>query len=63
MSTLTRTGVFARPEQVERIRAAHMTMPKSERQQVVYACALACGLPEIEGYYSCDLVTGEFVRS
>jgi hypothetical protein len=65
---VTRTGVYATDEQKERMRAA-MSAPvilvggvgPRSPQQVAHACALEQGLPEIRGYYGCDLETGEFV--
>jgi hypothetical protein len=67
---VTHTGIHATIAQKERMRAAMNmpailvggTLPRSP-QQVAHACALEQGLPEIEGYYGCDLSTGEFVRS
>jgi len=35
--------------------------PKSA-QEVCHEIALKKGLPEIHGYYGCDLRTGEFVK-
>jgi len=32
-------------------------------QQVAHKLALSHGLPEIPGYYGCDLQTGEFVKA
>jgi hypothetical protein len=68
---MTATGTYATPEQVERMRAAMRgpyilgtggVEPQSPLQ-VAHACALEAGLPEIEGYYGCDLATGEFVSA
>jgi hypothetical protein len=65
---MTRTGKYATEEQRERMRAAMAApyivvggiMPRSPAE-VAHDCALESGLPEIEGYYGCDLSTGEFV--
>lgn len=65
---MTRTGVFATPEQIERIKRAattplimlHLGMPPSPLE-VAHECALEQGLPEIPGYYGCDLGNGEFL--
>ena len=32
-------------------------------KKAAHAAALAHGLPEIEGYYGCNLTTGEFVTA
>ena len=68
MGGMTRTGTFATQDQVAQMRAAMDTpyiivggvAPRSP-QEVAHSCALAAGLPEIQGYYGCDLATGEFV--
>ena len=32
------------------------------RREACHKYALGAGLPEIEGFYGCDLATGEFVK-
>jgi len=62
------TGVFATKEEVEDLKSA-ASMPcirvgghwPESPQKVAHRIALKHGLPEIEGYYGCDLRTGEFV--
>lgn len=66
---MTRTGVFATAAQIERIKGAmsaplimlHMGMPPSPLE-IAHVCALEAGLPEIPGYYGCDLENGEFLK-
>jgi hypothetical protein len=64
---MVRTGVFATEEQVERMKSAAIMMvggvTPEDPAKVAHACALEQGLPEIEGYYGCDLKAGEFVRA
>lgn len=65
---MTRTGVFATPEEVVILKAAASAplimlqagMPESP-QKKAHRYALAHGLPEITGYYGIDLRTGEFL--
>lgn len=65
---MKRTGVFATAVQVEEVKRAattplialHLGMPETPLQ-VAHRCALAQGLPEIQGYYGIDLSNGEFV--
>lgn len=67
---MTYTGVFATAEEIENMKHAATApfikigdhWPKSA-QEVAHDCALKHGLPEITGYYGCDLRTGEFVRA
>jgi hypothetical protein len=67
---MIKTGVFATDDQKQLMRDAMQAPyivvggygPRSP-QQVAHDCALKCGLPEIEGYYGCDLLTGEFVSA
>ena len=75
---MTFTKVFATKEEIEALCKPHPylifgTMPandKGERlpiesesaQQHCHRLALAHGLPEFDGYYGCDLETGEFVK-
>lgn len=62
-----RTGVFATDEEVEALKAAAsapaiaLHIPRRSVQQICHDYALAHGLPEIRGYYGCDLTNGEFV--
>lgn len=66
---MTYTGVFATQEEIQTLKntlnqpyimvGGHW--PKSP-QEVAHSLALAHGLPEIPGYYGCDLRTGEFVK-
>ena len=63
------TGVFATKEEIQTMKHAvgqpcimiggHW--PESP-QEVAHRLALSHGLPEIQGYYGCDLQTGEFVK-
>jgi len=61
-------GKFATKKEIKRIKDAaeqpYMMIggrwPKSP-QEVCHEIALSHGLPEISGYYGCDLRTGEFV--
>lgn len=62
-------GIFATKEEIESMKAAASApcimigghWPESP-QEVCHRLALAHGLPEIEGYYGCDLRTGEFLE-
>lgn len=67
---MNRTGVFATPEEIERLSAAasqpvmFLSGGQPMGEDVAVTChllALAHGLPEIPGRYGCDLKTGEFV--
>jgi endonuclease V-like protein UPF0215 family len=65
-----RTGVFATADEIERMKAAarmpYMVVggvPPESAAQVAHRLALRHGLPEIPGYYGCDLRTGEFVSA
>jgi len=68
---MKRTGVFATKEEIERLKTSLQTSgmclsggkPMSNPQQDAHRIALNHGLPEIEGYYGCDLKTGEFVAT
>ena len=65
---MKQTKVFATAEEIESLKATlsrpmialQHGMPESA-QQHAHRLALAHGLPEIQGYYGCDLRTGEFV--
>lgn len=68
---MNRTGVFATPEEIERLRrlldqpyivGAGGKTPRSPRVEA-HRLALKHGLPETGGYYGCDLETGEFVSA
>lgn len=65
------TGIYATDEQLEQMRSA-LKQPyllgsggvePLSPLQVSHNCALAAGLPEIQGYYGCDLKTKEFVTA
>lgn len=64
------TGIFASDAQIERMKQA-MRMPMilvggmapQSAAEVCHDCALESGLPEIEGYYGCELKTKEFVTT
>lgn len=69
---MKRTGVFATREEVERLEEAARRpvmflsggMPMGENaQEMAHRLALAHGLPNVPGYYGCDLTTGEFVSA
>jgi hypothetical protein len=67
---MRQTGVFATEEQVEALKASLKQpylvvggVPPESPQRLAHRYALAQGLPEIAGYYGCDLKTGEFVAS
>lgn len=67
---MKRTGVFATTEEITALKASigqplialQTGMPESP-QQMAHRYALAHDLPEITGYYGCDLRTGEFVNA
>ena len=62
------TSVFATNDEIERMKHA-VSMPfikigdrwPKSAQEVAHEFALKHGLPEIPGYYGCDLRTGEFI--
>lgn len=63
---MTRTGIFATPEEIEILKrpVPYMIIGGREpetAQQKAHRFAKAHGLPEITGYYGCDLQNGEFV--
>ena len=74
---MTRTGVFATKEEIEDMQSPvpYMVMGTIKRedgsgydpvlprspQEKCHFYALRHGLTEIDGYYGCDLETGEFV--
>ena len=65
---MTYLGKFATAEQIESLKRATTTpyiiiggMPPLSPVELAHSYALAAGLPEFEGYYGCDLRTGEFV--
>jgi hypothetical protein len=72
VSAFKRLGVFATPEQIQRIKDAANApvmflsggkpMFDSPLEET-HRAALAQGLPEIPGYYGIDLRNGEFVVS
>jgi hypothetical protein len=63
-------NVFATPNEIQSMKNACNTpymmigghWPESP-QVVCHRIALTHGLPEITGYYGCDLRTGEFVNN
>lgn len=67
---MKRTGVFATPEELEAMKSAcnrpaialNCGTPRSALQ-IAHDCALKHDLPEIPGYYGCDLKTGEFLSA
>jgi hypothetical protein len=68
---MNRTGVLATPQEVEHLRSMLNQpyilgaggVPPLNPQVEAHRLALEHGLPEIEGYYGCDLATGEFVSA
>lgn len=70
MGDLIYTGVFATEKEIKQLKDACNTpyimigghWPKNP-QVIVHELALKHGLPEIPGYYGCDLKTGEFIKS
>lgn len=70
MDDFIRTGVFATEEEIQRLKNACNTpyimvgghWPRSP-QVIAHELALKHGLPEIAGYYGCDLQNGEFVKT
>ena len=67
---MTRTGIFASEKEIEEIRHAR-DMPcirigghlPETVNEVCHRLALKHGLPDIRGYYGCDLSNGEFVTA
>lgn len=68
VNVMTRLNVFATAEEIEHIKHA-VSMPfirigghtPESPQEACNKLALQHGLPEIKGYYGCDLSNGEFV--
>lgn len=67
---MTHTGVFATPDEIATMKAAAEApyiivggMAPESPLKVCHRIALAHDLPEIEGYYGCDLSTGEFLEA
>lgn len=68
---MTRTNVFATAEQLTNLNAVAKPQPAitlniptgSTALQLAHKYALQNGLPEVSGYYGCDLETGEFVSA
>lgn len=62
------TGVYATEDEIKRMKDEYATplivvggrVPCPAL--VMHQCALAHGLPEIEGHYGCDFRDGEFLR-
>jgi len=67
---MKRTGVFATEDEIKSLKtllgqpliAPAGIMPRSPAQ-LAHEFALAHGLPEVRGYYGCDLENGEFVSA
>lgn len=62
------TGVFATPDEVKLMKDEY-SLPvmmfggrAPEPEKTVHRMALSHGLPEIRGFYGCDLRDGEFIR-
>jgi len=67
---MRRLNVFATPEEIAAMKLAANApaialqcgpMPMPSALEIAHRSALAHGLPEITGYYGCDLRTGAFV--
>jgi len=66
---MNRLNVFATKEEIEQLKVSVSCsgmflsggQPMSEPAKDAHRIALAHGLPEITGFYGCDLQTGEFV--
>ena len=64
------TGTFATPDQLESLKGAmnqplialNAGMPR-DPLKLSHEYAIEQGLPEIKGYYGCDVRTGEFVST
>ena len=64
------TGTHATPAQLDSLKAAMNTplialnagMPR-DPLKLSHSYAIEQGLPEIKGYYGCDVRTGEFVST
>ena len=64
---MERTGIFAAEDEIKDMsaRVPYMVIGGVEPmgpQQKCHRYALTHGLPEITGYYGCDLRTGEFLK-
>ena len=67
---MKRLGIFASKKEIEIMKTACSQpyiriggrWPESP-QEICHEIALKHGLPEIKGYYGCDLKTGEFVKA
>ena len=67
---MIRTKVFATKEEIEQLKVSVSVsgmflpggQPMGEPQKDAHRLAISHGLPEIKGYYGCDLGTGEFVK-
>ena len=62
-SDMRRTGVFATAEEVQALKQPHPAMKIGESegetpQEHAHRLALHHGLPDVLGYYGCDLRTG-----
>lgn len=64
------TGVFATEAEIETLKGLASApylifggQPPRDPLKESHRLALEHGLPEVEGYYGCDLSTGEFVSA
>jgi hypothetical protein len=65
---MKRTNVFATKDEIDSLKkpVRYMVFSGVEPESPLEKChrmALSHGLPEIKGYYGCDLRTGEFVSA
>lgn len=62
---MKRHGVFATTDERKMLKglASAPYVAFSDPLREAHKLALAHGLPEIEGYYGCDLETGEFLSA
>ena len=67
---MKRLNVFATADEIKQLRTSIKVsgmclsggQPMSNPAQDAHRLALRHGLPEIDGYYGCDLKTGEFLQ-
>ena len=66
------TGKFATADQIEAMKAClnrpvmyiSCGIPMGDNpQELAHKFAIQAGLPEVTGFYGCDLTTGEFVKA
>jgi hypothetical protein len=67
---MNHTGTFATEDEIESLKASLSQpyiviggIPPRSPAEVAHSFALGHGLPEIQGYYGCDLETGEFLTA